>query len=231
MRHFSSIIMLGVIAGLFPACNGLFEDLYDEAATAADSEFGFIQSDPTTRTGIIYVDATSYTRWTYIDFHRLAVDSTEICDANVDADGLLIEPEAWDIAIHRYDAKTNQGAVMVTGYPSVDDLRTASPLPATLLYGDGWNSDLWTTEQIAVDMSHMMEGYLIYSPSYYNPLLSEWLNVDTSNMPPTYTLSNKTYLVRLKDGTVAALRLRDFMNEVSIKGYMTIEYLYPVKFQ
>lgn len=231
MHQFPPIITLGVIAGLFPACNGLFEELYDEAAAAADPEFGFIQSDPTTRTGIIYVDATSYTRWTYIDFHRLAVDSTEICDDNLDADGLLIEPEAWDIAIHRYDAKTNRGAVMATEYTSVDALRTDGPLPETFLDDNGWSSDLWTTDRITIDMSHMMEGFLIYSPSYYNPVLSEWLNVDTSNMPPTYTLSNKTYLVRLKDGTVAALRLRDFMNEVSIKGYMTIEYLYPVELQ
>lgn len=231
MRHFSPIITLGVIVGLFPACNGLFEELYDEAAVAADPEFGFIQSDPITRTGTIYVDATSYTRWTYIDFHRLAVDSMEICDANLDAAGLLIEPETWDVAIHRYDTKTNHGAVMATDYTSVDALRADSPLPGTLLDGDGWSSDLWTTDRITIDMSHMMEGYLIYSPSYYNPVLSEWLNVDTSNMPPTYTLSNRIYLVRLQDGTVAALRLKGFMNEVSIKGYMTIEYLYPVKLQ
>ena len=55
------------------------------------------------------------------------------------------------------------------------------------------------------------------------------LDVDSSTMPPIYTLSGKIYLLRLKDGTCAALRLVNFMNDAAIKGYMTIDYLYPVE--
>lgn len=48
-------------------------------------------------------------------------------------------------------------------------------------------------------------------------------------MPPIYTLSGKIYLLRLSDGTYAALRLSDFMNDAAVKGFMTIDYLYPVE--
>ena len=77
-------------------------------------------------------------------------------------------------------------------------------------------------------MSQMMDGIILYAEDYWNPCLSRWLDVDTSTMPPIYTLSGKIYLLRLKDGTCAALRLVNFLNDSAIKGYMTIAYLYPV---
>ena len=60
-----------------------------------------------------------------------------------------------------------------------------------------------------------------------NPELSKWLNVDTSEMPPIYTPSNKVYLLKMKDGTMAAIRLVSYMNAAGTKGYMTFDYLYP----
>ena len=76
-------------------------------------------------------------------------------------------------------------------------------------------------------MSGMMDGNIVYMESYYNEELSKWLNVDKSNMPPTYTLSNKVYMVKLKDGTYAAVRLTNYMNASGVKGFMTIDYIYP----
>ena len=77
--------------------------------------------------------------------------------------------------------------------------------------------DVWTTAKIAIDMSGMMDGNIVYMESYYNEELSKWLNVDKSNMPPTYTLSNKVYMVKLKDGTYAAVRLTNYMNASGVK--------------
>ncbi len=74
----------------------------------------------------------------------------------------------------------------------------------------------------------ILEGiYDSPAASYYNEELSKWLNVDKSNMPPTYTLSNKVYMVKLKDGTYAAVRLTNYMNASGVKGFMTIDYIYP----
>ena len=132
------------------------------------------------------------------------------------------EPKNWDIAIHRYDAKTNGGAVLETGASGFAGLEN---MPG-LAQGE-FVADEWTTETIVTDMSTMMDGYLSYQESYYNRELSKWLNVDKSTMPPIYTPSNKVYIVRLADGTHVALRLVSFMNGMAVKGYMTIEYKYP----
>ncbi len=197
---------------LLSACNGIFSDLYDDAPASTAAEYGFIELATPTRVGKIYVDATSYTRWVYLTFSTLQMDTLQVTDT---------APAAWDVALHRYDAKTCGGAVAETSARDFSELSTAT-------IGE-FTGDVWTQQQIVTDMSHMMDGYLSYQPSDYNPCLSQWLDVDTSSMPPTYTLSGKIYLIRLADGTCAAVRLSNFMNASSVKGYLTIEYLYPVE--
>ena len=63
-----------------------------------------------------------------------------------------------------------------------------------------------------------------------NAELSKWLDVDISIMPPIYTPSERVYIIRLKDGSCAAVKLVDFRNESLIKGFLTIEYIYPLEF-
>ena len=174
------------------------------------------RTDPSTHSGTIYIDATDYRRWTFIDFHTQKVDSVNVTDSDQK------EPEEWDIAVHRYDVKTNAGAVLETGFTGFSALQNASAMPEGV-YVD----DVWTTAKVAIDMSGMMDGNIVYMESYYNEELSKWLNVDKSNMPPTYTLSNKVYMVKLKDGTYAAVRLTNYMNASGVKGFMTIDYIYP----
>ncbi len=197
---------------LLSACNGLFGDIYDDAPATDTAEFGFTEAATTTTVGRIYVDATSYTRWVYLTFGTMRMDTLDVTQP---------EPATWDLALHRYDAKTHGGAVAETSARDFADLGSAT-------VGD-FEPDAWTETQIITDMSHMMDGYLSYVPSDYNARLSTWLDVDTSNMPPTYTLSGRIYRIRLADGTQAAVRLSNFMDAAGVKGYLTIEYMYPVE--
>ena len=213
------LAILGIAMSLlFPACNGLFEGIYDEPSKEHRSEFGFVETDEANKSGIIYIDATSYTRWTYINFHTQTIDSLEISEHSAD-------PEAWDIAIHRYDTKTNGASVLETGFTGLSALNASGKMPEGT-----YIEDEWTEEQIITDMSGMMEGKLKYAHSFYNVELSKWLFVDTGNMPPNYYPSNKVYVIKLKDNTMVAVRLKDFMDASGIKGYMTIEYIYPLEF-
>lgn len=210
-----------------PACNGLFEDVYDEPPMEEPKDFGFIETDDATHSGTVYVDATDYTKWIYIDLHAQTVDSTRI----IGEDGTELPlqpstalPEEWDFAIHRYDTKTNGGAVLETGATGIESVVAGGTIPA-----GNYVADVETTDKITIDMSHMMEGEIVYARSDYNTELSKWLNVNTSTMPPAYTPSNKVYILKLKDGTHAALRLADFKNASSVKGFMKVEYVYPLE--
>lgn len=200
---------------LLPACNGIFEDIYDQPLPQEEAEFGFIKTDNATNTGRIYIDATDYKEWHYIDLHNRSM-------VTVPVDGQ--PPAAWDFAVHRYDAKTNGAKVHESSAVSLG----AVPAPGTIPEGE-FVTDEWTEDRITTDMSQMMDGIILYAKDFYNPCLSKWLNVDTSTMPPIYTLSGRVYILSLPDGTYAALLLTDFMNDAAVKGFMTIDYQYPVK--
>lgn len=205
-------MMAGVAIVLLPSCNDVLGDLYDEPVST--SEYGFIETCTSSKPGLIYINATDYTVWTYINFASKQIDSLSVTDP---------APTKWDIAIHRYDAKTNNAKVVGTPLTDINQARTwenTDHLPEV--------ADVWTTDKIVTDMSTMMDGYLSYADSYYNPELSKWLNVDTSTMPPIYTPSDKVYIIYLEDGKRAAVKLKDYMNSAGIKGYMSIQYIYPL---
>ena len=107
----------------FSACDGILEGIYDSPAASDSNELGFIRTDPSTHSGTIYIDATDYRRWTFIDFHTQKVDSVNVTDSEQK------EPEEWDIAVHRYDVKTNAGAVLETGFTGFSALRNADAMP------------------------------------------------------------------------------------------------------
>lgn len=208
-------LLWGVTAVLsLSSCHGIFGGIYDEPVEETSDGFGFIKINEVTRTGTIYIDASDYTKWNYISLKDKKV-VTALYDEQ--------QPENWDFAVHRYDAKTNSASVFETEYYDLTDISSVSKFS-----GADFIADEWTTNRITIDMSQMMEGIIKYAEDFYNPCLSKWLNVDTSSMPPVYTLSEKVYILKLQDGTFAALKLSDFMNTSGIKGFMTIDYLYPV---
>ena len=215
-----TMLPVGVALLSLPSCNGMFAGIYDEPVEA--SEFGFINVEPATSSGTIYIDAVSYTKWTYIDFETSSIDTTVIAEDGSETGEVM---EGWDFAVHRYDTKTNNGSVIETEYTSLDDFMASGKLP------DGeYVEDVWTEDKITIDMSGMMQGIILYAPSYYNPELSKWLNVDTSTMPPIYTMSGKVYVLINSEGKAAAILLTNYMNDSKVKGYMTIDYVYPVEF-
>lgn len=201
-----SFLLAGVAVMSLSSCDGIFSDIYDNPRQTDIPEYGFIAPATQTVPGTIYIDATSYTDWVYIDFSTMTAEPFP-----VDAPA----PAAWDIAVHRYDAKTDGATVTTSASGDFTTLTPAGPPVA----------DEWTTQTIVTDMSTMMDGYLSYAESSYNRELSRWLDVDKSTMPPIYTMSGKVYIVNLRDGRHVALRLDNYMDGAGIKGYLTIRYM------
>ena len=53
---------------LLPSCNGIFQGIYDSGEGDLVTEYGFLEYNPSEKTGTIYIDATDYTKWIYLDF-------------------------------------------------------------------------------------------------------------------------------------------------------------------
>ena len=213
------------------SCEGIFSGIYDNAIQT-DKEFGFVLHNEKSHRGRIYIDASDRTKWHYISFGSRQVEEVTmnvvmtdtLIDNTPSRDTTVVNPvpEEWDFAIHRYDVKTNQGAAKETDFTDLDKFE------ASFADSDqGYVEDIWTTDKISVDLSHMMDGIVVCAEDFFNPTLSRWMNTDTSSMPPTYTLSHRIYVLRMADGRRAALKLVNYLSESAQSGVLTIDYIYP----
>ncbi len=198
-------------------CNGIFGGIYD---TPDDSDptqmtFGFTKPCTPTEPGTIFIDSRDFVHWIYIDFSERTVTTLGLDDP---------APQQWDIAIHHYDAKTNGGEAAITDATSF----------ATIIDGGKYTigpyqPDILTVDKIAIDLSDMLNGNIVYQESDYNPVLSSWMSVDINQMPPDYKHSDHIISLLLADGTQALLRLASYANSLGAKGYLTLQYIYPVE--
>ncbi len=212
MRTTDRLLCMLIMAGaalLLPSCDGIYDDPADMTPTSGNGTFS-------------YVDATSYTTWVYID---LAAGT----QTSLPYDNTTDIPSGWTFALHRYDCRTNGGGVVETAYVSLDDL-TDDLAEGRYTLPDATEFVPDEDGEITTDMSHMMDGYLVTAPSRLNKVMGRWLNVDTSTMPPAYTMSGRVYLVAAADGTVGAVRFTAFSNpfDYDKKGYISFDYVYPL---
>ncbi|WP_288056257.1 HmuY family protein [Xylanibacter rodentium] len=188
------------------SCDNIYDDL-SEIPSNNDKENCYTN-----------VDATSYTTWVYLNF----ADGSQ---TSLPYDNTADIPADWTIALHRYDIKTNSGSAFRTGYTSLDEVKTAAktgmfPMP------DASEFTRDEPSKITIDMSHMMDGYIDYADANINNVIGKWLNIDTSSMPPDYTMDSNVYLVRTKSDNVYAIRFTGYSNpyQSNTKGYISFEY-------
>ena len=248
------VCMLGTALSLFSACTGLFGSIYDEAEDA-----------PVSRSGLLYIDASSWTDWFYIDLPALA-DSTTSSHAlartqqpyaipmalngqsdgetgiytywfDVWGKGIAVNelrsyeptdqqpaPDAWSLAVHRNNVRTNGGAVYETQLTDISQLTMSHDELATLTY----TADEWTENAVWTDQSQMLNSMIGCQGIGINKVLSSWLRLDVPPMPPAFTHNNHVFVLRLSDGSYAALQLVNYMSSRGVKCHLTISYKYPL---
>lgn len=250
------MLTLTVLVSL-SACHGVLDNLYDEPTEGVDI-----------KEGQVYIDASSWTDWYYVDFNTVNKNFAEGGTAStfvkmgipmgstesqattehpeqqtglytywydVFGEGLSKhefrsfkptetqpEPNAWHIAVHRNNVRTNGGAVYETTYTSMKELPESSNAFADATFTeDEWNEiDVWTVQ------SQMLNGLIGNQGIKVNPVLSSWLKV-TMPPPPVFTLNNHVFIVRMKDGTFAAIQLANYQSATGVKCSLTINYKYP----
>ena len=132
------------------------------------------------------------------------------------------EPEHWDVAIHRNNVRTNGATVWETSLQDISKAGLDTPLEGAGVK-DEWNeTDVW------VDMSQMFNGVIGNQRIKMNTLLSSWLTISLPPIPPAFTYNGNVFILRLNDGTYAALRLAEYRKN-GTNCCMTIEYKYPLK--
>lgn len=242
--------MLGMSFMAFSACSGLFGDLYDTLpdtnsgnegksslhinattyddwtyidlhsiaaagiSTPENSEDYVILPIPMTLTGE-WDGVTCYTRQEI----KLGT-TTELSSTPTDTQP---EPEHWDIAVHHFDIRTNEGLAFETTCSSLSQLPASiDEIPAVV-----WEADVLTKDRVWVDLSRSLSFDIGCQTIAINPVLSRMASMDVSNPPPIYNVSGRVCLLKMNDGSVAALFLDNYMDEKGRKGHLTISYIYP----
>lgn len=124
----------------------------------------------------------------------------------------------WDIAIHRYDVKTNAGSALAT---TEKELSAVAVLPSAEYVADV------QTDSLTYDMTHMMQGAVAYAPGHVNEVLNGWLQRVGDGMPPQFATSDLVYLVKTKSGACAKIKWTDYTSDEGTNGHITFEYVYP----
>ena len=134
------------------------------------------------------------------------------------------EPASWTFAVHRNNVRTKRGGVCETPYTSIGQLPADREWLRSLDYTeDEWNStDVWTVND------RMLSGLVGSQGICVNKVLSRWLTMVIPPMPPSFSLDSHVFILRLDDGTFAALQLADYMSASGTKCCLTINYKYPL---
>ena len=150
------------------ACNGIFENIYD---APIETEMEIKENS------FSQVKTVEYTEWAYINLSERTVTTVKIGE---EYESQI--PDKWDFAIHRYDIKTNEGAAYKTTYTSIDEFKATGKLPKV----EDFVEDEWTTDKIAIDMSGMMDGNIIYTCLLYT---SSSISKSSSNVRPFFSVT------------------------------------------
>ena len=133
------------------------------------------------------------------------------------------EPREWTFAVHRNNVRTNNAGVFETPYSSMKDLPESS-----LAFRDkNYRIDEWSENEVWDSQEQMLNCLVPSQGIKVNKLLSSWMTVNIPPIPPSFSFNNHVFILRLKDGTYAALQLENYISPTGKKCYLTINYIYP----
>lgn len=171
-------------------------------------------------TGSLPGEAGIYTYW--YDIFGFGISNHQYCGFSPTEE--QAEPDSWTFAVHRNNVRTNGCGVFETSYTSIEQLPKNSEWMECLDYSrDEWNqTDVWAVQD------RMLSGLIGNQGIRINTVLSGWLTMLIPPMPPSFVLNNHVFILRLDDGSLAALQLADYMNASGSKCCLTINYKYPL---
>lgn len=174
-------------------------------ACSKDDEEEPVIVNPELKQGEVTIGATAYENWIYFSFEEESI--VEVTDA--------YNSTNWDIGFHRFDVKVNCGTAGVGKGGSYNagkiDFDKAIEAPEN---GYSLNDSIGVILESGVWEYTMVPG---------DTIVSSWLTF--SGPPPTYTISDNIYYLKTAKGNYAKIWLKDYYNDLSQPGYITMEYI------
>lgn len=188
------------------------------------------------------VDATDHTVWKYFSFTKDGL--VEVSNFSND--------KSWDLAFHRYDFRTNsgesgvgKGGAYITSETDLSasiekvsddkfvvDEKSLALMQLSMGGGTGhvmkWE-EVPTNTLISVKYKKQ-DGGFAFTPSGMPIKEKEQtalIKQDLSQMPPVVTLSDKVFLIRCADGSVAKVKVVDYQDSKKVTGHIKFRYVYP----
>lgn len=227
------------LAILLASCEGIFDFPYDS-----------VEPDP--GYGRLYIDASEWQKWYYVNLEDTSVVSMDIpMDATGDTthvtghkksgqymywfdifgEGLSRsefryftptvaqpEPESWSFAIHRNNVRTNGGSVYETQKTDITDIDSTDYATAA------FTPDEWSENEVWDDYGTMFQKLVPSQGIAVNKVLSSWLTIEIKTPPPTYYHNNHVFILKMKDGSFAALQLENYISPKDVTCCMTIRF-------
>ncbi len=153
------------------------------------------------------IDASNYSNWVYFSFET--GDVVDVTDP--------YESDEWDIALLRYNFKTNGGA-SGNGMAEVFDAGVVSFESVVIAPDDNYVKD----DSISI-FDHASTSYIKQPGS---EVLGGWMTLDMSTMPPGITYNNNIYVIKTAKGKYAKMIVTGYYNDQGASGHITFTYFY-----
>ena len=236
MNHINRLLiyfLAGCCLTLAASCEGVFGGIYDED-----------RGDETgVKPGQLYIDATSWNDWYYIDLDSLVdlidkgdaaalqqaqtkftpwpIPQTENTEAMRDSSGMYIY---WfDIFGKGMSNYERRGYKPTAPQPEPEHLDEV-PDSAQAFADKTFTPDTWSERDVWVDRKEMPNCIMGNQGIKINQVLSSWLVFNIPPIPPTYTFNNHVFILRTKDGEYFALQLANYTDTKGTTCYLTINY-------
>ncbi len=159
--------------------------------------------------GTITIDATAYDQWVYFSFaDEKIVTVTDFSTSS-----------AWDIGFHRQDVRINCGKSGIgqggTYNAGKVDFSSVAEAPET---GYALNDSIEILEAFAMPP--------VYVTVPGDTVLAKWIDISYGQAGPEYIISDNIYVIKTADGKYAKIWVKDYFNDSSETGHVTMKYNY-----
>jgi len=159
--------------------------------------------------GTTTINASAYDKWVYFSFKENKV--VEISD--------FTNSLNWDIGFHRQNVRVNcgksgigQGGTYNAGKVDFSSIKEA---PET---GYVLNDSIKILEEFSMPP--------VYVKVPGDTLLAKWISITHGQSGPEYNYSDNIYVIKTADGKYAKIWLKNYFNDESKSGYVTMKYTY-----